>query len=90
MPPLVRPIGVHAPLLGAHAGRCPVDFQVGCIDHDGLLLDVFDSQTGDNPREDAQVVPPFPTVVQRLVRPVGSGGIAPSRLMKLILLNRRR
>ena len=40
-----------------HAGRCPVGFEVGRINHHGLLFAVVSGQTGHHPGEGAFVAP---------------------------------
>ena len=51
--------------------------QISRVNHNGLLLAMFDSQSNHHPREDTLVAPPFPPVVQRLARLIQSRGVAP-------------
>ena len=60
-----------------------MSFQIGRVYHHGLRLAVLGSQTGHHSREDALVAPPFPTVVERFVRPVGGGSIPPPQAIAI-------
>lgn len=51
--------------------------EVGGIDHHGLLFTVLGSQTGHHRGEDTLVAPSLPTIVKRLVRPIGSRCVTP-------------
>ena len=94
-PPFSRPCWS---LFGGPSDTCacalePVALAQAHIDHHSLLFAVFGGQAGHHPGEDTLVAPPFPTVVQRLMRPIASGASRhrkPLRLMKIIPLNTRR
>ena len=75
--------GDRAPLFDAHAGRCPMCFQIGRVDHDGLLFAVLSGQTSHHPGEDALIAPSLPTVVERLVWAAFSGRVAPSQAIAI-------
>lgn len=76
IPPLVRPIRrPRPPLFHAHARRCSVGLEIGRVDHHGLLFTELGGQAGHHSSEDALVAPPFPTVVQRLMRPIENASI---------------
>ena len=66
-----------------HAGRCPVGFEVGRINHHGLLFAVVSRQTGHHPGEDAFVAPSLPAIVQGLVRAVLLGCVPPSQAITI-------
>lgn len=65
------------PPFHAHAGRCPVRFQVGCVDHHGLCLTVIGRQAHHHPREDALFAPTLPAIVECLVRAVFPWRVSP-------------
>ena len=63
MHPWPERLGVHTPLFYAHAGRCPVGLEIGCVDYYGLLFVVVGLQTDHYLRKDAFIVPALATVV---------------------------
>src|SRR6056297_298625 len=83
LPPLVRPIRRPRwsldPLFHAHAGRCPVSLEIGCINHNGLFLAMLGGQTGHDPGKDALITPSLPSIVECLVRPILPRGITPTQ-----------
>jgi len=60
-----------------------VGFEVGRINHHGLLFAVVSRQTGHHPGEDALVAPSLPAVVQGLVRTVLLGCVPPSQAIAI-------
>ena len=58
-------------------------FEVGRIDHHSLFLTVISGQTGHHRSEDTPVTPPLPTVVERLMRPVFQGCVAPTQAVAI-------
>lgn len=54
-------------------------FQIGCIDHDDLLLAALGGQPLHHPGEDAHVAPPLPAIVEGLGRAILPRRVAPSQ-----------
>ena len=79
MPPFVRPIRRPLALFDAHAGRCPVDLQIGGVHRDGLFFAVLGGETGHHPCEDAHVAPALLANIACLVRPVFRRRITPAQ-----------
>lgn len=52
-------------------------FQIGRVDHDGLVFGAFSRQARHNPGEDAVVTPAFPAVVECFGRTILRRRIAP-------------
>lgn len=53
--------------------------EIGCVDHDGLRLGFLGRKAFHHLSEHAHFVPPFPAILQCLVRPVLSGSIPPAQ-----------
>ena len=79
MPPLVRPIKRPRSPFYPQARCRAVRLQIGRIDHHRLWLGALRSKPFHHAREDACLAPAPPAVVQRLVRAIGAGRIAPAQ-----------
>lgn len=53
--------------------------EIGRVDHDGLRLGFLGRQAFHHPSEQTHLGPPFPAIIQCLVRPVFSGRIPPAQ-----------
>lgn len=58
-------------------------FQIGRVDHDGLVFGAFSGQARHNPGEDALVTPAFPAVVECFGRTILPRRIAPPQTIAI-------
>lgn len=74
--PIRRPRWSSASLFRPQARSRTVRLQVGRVDHDGLVLGALGGQPIHHPGKDPYIVPPIPSVVERLRRPILTRRIA--------------
>jgi hypothetical protein len=83
MPPFVRPIWRARPLFFPQARGRAVRFQIGCVDHDGLVIGAFSGEARHDPGEDALFTPAFQAVVECLGRTILLRRIAPPQTIAI-------